>query len=547
MTALADSSEKRQLTPATTPMLTRPRHLFLLLALTLSATPFLRALDGHATDNPVIWADVPDPAIIRVGDTYYMSSTTMHLSPGLPIMKSGDLLNWELAGYAYDTLASNDAFNLSHGNDAYGRGTWASSLRFHDGLYYASTFSFTTGRTYIFTTPDIEGDSWTKHSFEPALHDHSLFFDDDGRVYLIPGGGDIRLIELEADLSGIKEGGIDQIIVPQAHAVAGADIMLPAEGSQLCKVDGKYYLLNITWPRGGMRTVIVHRADRITGPYEGRVALQDQGIAQGGLIETPDGDWYALLFGDRGAVGRIPYLVPVRWQDGWPVFGVDGKVPTDLPLAAENAGMDAIVGSDDFDRGEAEPVLPLFWQWNHNPVGEAWSVSARPGFLRLSTVGRVTDLERARNTLTQRTFGPTSSATTRLDASALLPGDVAGLTAFAKHYGFIAVAAEAGGKYLVMVNTGSDAPVEIERVPLDGDTVELRVDCDFRDQIDEAAFYYRTDGGEWRKIGNILHMRYTLEHFMGYRFGLFNFATAQSGGHADFDFFRLGTELLGRD
>lgn len=177
----------------------------------------------------------------------------------------------------------------------------------------------------------------------------------------------------------------------------------------------------------------------------------------------------------------------------------------------------------------------------------AGSVSARPGFLRLSTVGRVTDLERARNTLTQRTFGPTSSATTRLDASALLPGDVAGRTAFAKLYGYIAVAAEADGNFLFMVDAAGDAPVEIERVPLDGDTVELRVECDFHDQLDEAASYYRTDGGEWRKIGNILHMRYTLEHFMGYRFGLFNFATAQSGGHADFDFFRLGTELLGRD
>ncbi|MFP4540569.1 MAG: glycoside hydrolase 43 family protein [Opitutales bacterium] len=518
-----------------------------LASLALLVAPLLHALDGHATDNPVIWADVPDPAIIRVGDTYYMSSTTMHLSPGLPIMKSTDLLNWELVSYAYDTLASNDAFHLNRGNSAYGRGTWASSLRFHDGLYYASTFSFTTGRTYIFTTPDIEEGSWTKHSFEPALHDHSLFFDDDGRVYMIPGGGDLRLVELEPDFSGIKEGGINELIIPQAHAVAGDDIMLPAEGSQLRKVDGRYYLLNITWPQDGMRTVIVHRADRLTGPWEGRVALQDEGIAQGGLIDTPEGDWYALLFGDRGAVGRIPYLVPVHWEDGWPVFGVDGKVPADLPLPAENEGMDAIVGSDDFERAAGDAALPLFWQWNHNPVNSAWSVTARPGFLRLATVGRASDLERARNTLTQRTFGPTSSATTRLDVSALRPGDVAGLTAFAAPYGYIAVAAEEDRKHLVMINASGDAPVEVARVPLESDLVELRVDCDFRNQVDEATFFYRTEGGDWKPLGDTLHMRYTLEHFMGYRFGLFAFATAQPGGHADFDYFQLGTELLGEE
>jgi beta-xylosidase len=470
----------------------------------------------------------------------------MHLSPGLPLMKSKDLLNWEMAGYAYDTLANNDAFNLNLGNSAYGRGSWASSLRFHDGLYHASTFSSTTGRTYIFTTPDIENGPWTKHSFEPVLHDHSLFFDDDGRVYMIPGGGDIRLIELEKDFSGIKEGGINQLIVPQAHSVAGPDIMLPAEGSQLRKINGRYYLLNITWPRGGMRTVIVHRADQITGPYEGRVALQDQGVAQGGLIDTPEGDWYAFLFGDRGAVGRIPYLVPVHWEDGWPIFGVDGRVPDNLDMEAKNRGMDPIVQSDDFARSPGQPALPLVWQWNHNPVNHAWSVSARPGFLRLATVGRVKDLERARNTLTQRTFGPTSSATTMLDVSAMQPGDVAGLTAFSKHYGYVGVAARENGKDLIMVNAGDNGPVETARVPLEGNTVQLRVDCDFRDQRDEATFFYRTDDGDWQPLGNTLHMRYTLEHFMGYRFGLFNFATQRPGGHVDFDHLQLGTDLLGK-
>jgi beta-xylosidase len=154
-----------------------------------------------AARNPIIWADVPDMAMIRVGDTYYMSSTTMHMSPGLPIMKSKDLVNWELIGYAYDTLADNDALTLSNGKTAYGQGSWASSLRYHNGTFYASTFSASTGKTHIYTTKDIEKGPWTEISFRPSMHDHSLFFDDDRRIYMLYGGGNLRLTELTADLS----------------------------------------------------------------------------------------------------------------------------------------------------------------------------------------------------------------------------------------------------------------------------------------------------------------------------------------------------------
>jgi beta-xylosidase len=234
-------------------------------------------VQAECARNPVIWADVPDIAMIRVGDTYYMSSTTMHMSPGLPIMKSKDLVNWELVGYAYDTLADNEALRLENGRNAYGAGSWASSLRYHDGTFYASTFSSTTGKTHVYTTKNIEIGPWTEVAFSPSLHDHTLFFDDDGRVYMIYGVGDIRLIELSADASGIKPGGMNRVIIPNASLVAGGRVGLPAEGSQMIKVDGKYYLFNITWPRGDMRTQIVHRADTITGPYEGRVVLRDQG------------------------------------------------------------------------------------------------------------------------------------------------------------------------------------------------------------------------------------------------------------------------------
>lgn len=270
---------------------------------------------SQVASNPIIHADVPDLSMIRVGDTYYMSSTTMHMSPGVPIMKSKDLVNWEIVNYAYDTLANVDALNLENGKSAYGRGSWASCIRYHDGTYYVSTFAGTTRTTYIYTTKDIENGPWQVKSFQPAYHDHTLFFDDGGHIYMIWGAGKLMIAELKDDLSGVKEGS-QKVLIENASAPAGDNIGLGAEGSQIFKKDGKYYLFNITWPKGGMRTVVIHRADQITGPYEGKVALQDRGIAQGGLINTPKGRWFAYLFRDYGSVGRIPYLVPVTWENG---------------------------------------------------------------------------------------------------------------------------------------------------------------------------------------------------------------------------------------
>jgi beta-xylosidase len=512
------------------------------------------ASEAHAqmAHNPLIWADVPDISILRVGDEYYMSSTTMHMSPGLPIMASKDLVNWRMASYAYDTLADNEALRLENGKNAYGAGSWASSLRYHDGVFYASTFSSTSGMTHVYTTRDVERGPWKAAAFKPMLHDHSLFFDDDGRVYMVYGGGRIRIIELTADASAVKPGGVDQVIIENATAVAGGVPGLNAEGSQLVKHDGKYYLFNISWPRGGMRTELVHRADALTGPYEGRVVLKDRGIAQGCLIDTPDGKWYAYMFEDHGAVGRIPYLMPVTWKDGWPVLGAEGKVPMelDIPAGAQGtSGVAGIVASDEFDREVGEASLPMAWQWNHNPDHERWSLSARPGFLRLTT-GRVdAELTQARNVLTQRTYGPASCATAAIDVSQMKDGDVAGLAALQRKYGYVGVAMDDGVKRVVMTGVKSRVPergrpvfepVEQGAAELgDASVVSLRIECDFRERADTARFYYSLDGETWTTIGEPLKMEYTLPHFMGYRFGLFNFATETPGGSVDFDYYRI--------
>jgi len=513
------------------------------LIVTCVISSIVGPVQAERARNPILWADVPDVAVIRVGGTYYMSSTTMHMNPGLPIMRSKDLVNWELIGYAYDRLVENDAMNLENGKSCYGQGSWASSLRYGNGTYYVSTFSSTSGRTHVYTTTDIEKGDWKETSFAPSLHDHSLFFDDDGRVYMLYGVGNLRLVELRPDLTGIKEGGFNDVVIKNASAVAGPNIGLQAEGSQMLKVNGKYYVMNITWPRGGMRTQIIHRADRITGPYEGKVVLQDKGVAQGCLIDTPDGKWYAVLFQDNGAVGRSPWLVPVRWEEGWPVLGINGKAPVTLEIDDSRDGLGNIVASDEFNRAPGEP-LPLAWQWNHNPDDRYWSIGERSGYLRLTT-GRVdSEVLQARNTLTQRTFGPVSSATARMEVGHLKDGDCAGLIALQRRYGFVGVKMEGDSKSIVMVSAQSNVPNEIERIGIEQETVYLRIDCDFRNRADRAYFYYSLDGKTWTKIGTTLQMAYTLPHFMGYRFGLFNFATRSAGGFADFDYYHVSEGLV---
>lgn len=510
-----------------------------LIFLTLFFTkPVVITAQEKSAENPIIFADVPDLSMIRVGDTYYMSSTTMHMSPGLPIMKSKDLVNWELVNYSYDILGNEDALNLANGQNAYGAGSWASSLRYRNEIYYVSTFAQTTGKTHIYTTTDIENGPWKEISFKPSYHDHTLFFEEDGRVYLIWGAGTIKIIELEKDLTGVKEG-TERILIENASEPAGTDIMLPAEGSQLFKVNGNYYLFNIAWPRDGMRTVIIHRADNIHGPYEGKLALQDKGVAQGGLIDTPQGDWYAYLFRDYGAVGRIPYLVPVSWENGWPVLGENGKVPEILELPPNKGPVPGIVASDDFSRKEGERELPLVWQWNHNPDHQYWSLDERKGFLRLTTGREDTTFLDTRNTLTQRTVGPGSTAITSIDISGMKEGDYAGLGLLQKNYGFVGAKYKNGEKSVLMVNAASEEPVEIEDIPLKQEVLYLKVQCNFEDMKDKANFYYSIDGEQWIAIGNELQMSYTLPHFMGYRFALFNYATKEPGGHVDFDYYKI--------
>lgn len=511
----------------------RPIISLFVLLFTFGTTSYVNA-QVKAT-NPLIWADVPDPDVIRVGDTYYMSSTTMHMSPGVPIMKSKNLVNWKIVRYAYDKLASSDALNLLNGSNAYGHGSWASCIRYNNGIYYVATFSYTTNMTYIYTTTDIENGTWTTHTLSGAYHDLSLLFDN-GHTYLIHGSNTIKIIELTANAFSVKTGGLNKTIISNASSVAGTTFYVQAEGSHFYKINGKYYLFLISWPNPGVRSELVYRADTITGPYTGKVVLA-QGIAQGGIVDTPDGKWYSMLFKDCGSVGRIPYLVPVTWTDNWPVFGTSGKVPTTLDINTDSVSMAGIVESDNFDYTVDNSKLKLIWQWNHNPDNTGWSVTDRPGYFRLTTKRTNTNFLNTRNELTQRTYGPTCSGNIKMDVSNMKDGDYAGLGALQSTYGFIGVKMLNGIKTIIMMNSGTEAA----SISLGQSEVYFRIDLDFRSQTDKAYFSYSLDNINWYRLGATIQMSYSLTQFMGYRFAIFNYATKTAGGYVDVDWFKLGT------
>lgn len=495
--------------------------------------------------NPVVWADVPDPDVIRVGDYFYMVSTTMHLMPGAPVMRSKDLVNWETVSYLFDELHETPKYDMEEGT-VYGRGQWATSIRYHDGKFYA-LFSpnDVPYRSFIYTTDD-PAKGWTLHSRMKHFHDCSLFFDDDGRAYAFYGTGQVT--ELEPDLSGVKEGGLNITLPVRDEEEKGL-----LEGSRMLKHDGKYYLLMISWPNGGKRRQLCYRADKIDGPYEKKVILCDNFagfpyVGQGTIVDDAEGNWYGVIFQDRGGVGRVLTLSPCRWIDSWPMLGDEnGRVPEVMEVPVKGGPVIPLVVSDEFDGDK----LKMEWQWNHNPVDEAWTLKEHKGFLRLKTNKIVQNLYEARNTLTQRMEGPECSGRIGLDVKGMKDGDRAGFAAFNGHSGILTVEKDGKDLFLVMTEevvslTDKEKKVtgverkECARVKLPRTkNVYLRIDADFRLKRDIAVFYYSLDGEEWTKIGSDFKMRFDFRKlFMGTKFGIFNYATKTGGGYVDVDYFR---------
>ena len=502
--------------------------------------------DGTFT-NPVLWSDCPDPDLIRVGDDYYLVTTTMHLMPGAPIMHSKDLVNWEIVSYIFDRIEETPYYSME-GGTVYGRGQWATSLRYKDGRFFAYfTPNDQPPKGWVYSTSDPRTEKWELYSVLPHFHDASFFFDDNGRAYMVYGTGMIR--ELKPDLTDVLEGGLDMQLFERDNEENSL-----LEGSRMIKKDGKYYLLMISWPRGGIRREVCYRADRIEGPYEKKVILETPfgglgaGVAQGTIFDDPEGNWYGIIFQDRDGLGRAPMLMPCTWTDGWPMLGDEnGKVPERMQKPVQGHPVKGITRSDDFK----DDKLGLHWQWNHNPIDEAWSLTERPGYLRLKTSKVVENLYTARNTITQRMEGPQSTATVFLDLKGMKEGDVAGFSAFNSDAVIMSVSMKDGSKTLtlteesVVLHPQNKAVLDVRKevmaeVPLKKNRIWLRIDADFRpgETRDIAKLWYSLDGRQWSRIGEDYKMRFDWQRFfMGTKFAIFNYATQEEGGYIDVDYF----------
>ena len=539
------------------------------------------ASQSRKLTNPVIFADVPDLDIIRVDDTYYMVSTTMHFSPGCGIMKSKDLVNWEIINYAYDEIDEGDRFRLLNGQSDYSQGSWAANLRYdpYEKMFYMIMTCNTTGKTYFYVTDDIEHGKW-HCSTTDKCYDPGLLFEDTGtevRKYVLHPADTFEdhamyLREIKVDHDWNVTVGQRRKVIDYANLENPAR-GLRAEGYHGYKIGDYYYIFMIQGCDGQRQEIVWRSKDLFNGEWEGRmvfggemidesgrVVMQTNGIGQGGIVQTPEGQWWCFLFKDYGSVGRMPIWLPMTWSDdGWPVVGVGttDKLPAgqnmttpyrvDLPASK---GIN-IVKSDEFNEwvpessksrfGSWKPGLKLCWQWNHIPDNNGWSLKQREGWLRLTTTSLAHNIRDARNTLTQRAYGPTCSGTTLLDASGLKDGDYAGLSAFQNRYGFVGVKKVGGQLYLVMQRAMQKDDAngkEISCIPLSQQQVWLRTDMDFRNLTDRATFSYSLDGERWQAIGDTLQMHYDWPDFCGYRFALFYFATKEPGGKADFDFFK---------
>src|SRR5262245_34689460 len=381
-----------------------------LAAAAFAAEPVLAWGDqGDGTyRNPILPADYSDPDVVRVGDDFYLVASDFHFV-GIQVLHSRDLVNWRIVGQVFDRLTMAPRYDAMQG---YAQGTWAPSLRYHDGTFYLYVCTPYDG-LFLWTAERPEG-PWSEMITVKAVElweDPNPFWDDDGSAYLVhgrKGAGPLVLHKMSADGTQLLDDGVEIYRGPVA------------EGPKMFKRNGWYF---ISLPEGGVdkggQTIL--RARTITGPYERRQVLPDGSPHQGAIVDLPGGESWFFAFKSTGFLGRVVHLMPVRWgADDWPVFGDEGRPVEQGKKPLPGPVVHAARGDDFQARG-----LGLQWQWNHNPVPGAWSLSERRGWLRLHPQPAA-ELVLARDTLTQKLWDQAGAVEVTLDARRLGEGQRAG-------------------------------------------------------------------------------------------------------------------------
>ena len=548
--------------------------------------------NGNGTyTNPLFYDEFSDPDILRVGDDYYLAGTTMHTVPGLVILHSRDLVNWENISYCFDRFDFDDeAFSLKNHQEIYGQGVWAPAIRYANGQFYVFTNINGKG-LQCYTSKDIRG-PWEHHNMQGRIYDLSVLFDDDGKIYAIHGYGEVKCTELKPDMSGpIEE--TERTIIPEGCAVG--------EGHHMYKINGMYYLISTDYRPNG-RT-LCSRSKSIWGPYETVTITADEtfgyhaasltqvpqdeqyrighdgtkfgipevdkdatactNIHQGGIVEDQSGQWWALLMMDFHSIGRTVTLAPITWKDGWPMLGLEGNLgraprtwrKPDVRgnggagvRGYENTSFAPYDRSDDFEYSRtsvpshlrtSDKSLKPIWQWNHNPDDKMWSL--KNGRLRLNTMP-AEQLMWARNTLTQRVIGPTSVTTVELYTKGMKDGDVAGLGNINVPCSWIGIVKDGNDFTLQCFEqlTNDTTVLKPQTSILKPQTSRIYLRCIGDYDNDQMQYAYSLDGKEYKTLGRKMPLSYQLISFQGSRHALFAFnVKGRNGGYAEFDNFTV--------
>ncbi|MBO4811354.1 MAG: glycoside hydrolase 43 family protein [Prevotella sp.] len=550
-------------------------------ALSLSAqTKSWTADNGNGTfTNPLFYDEFSDPDVIRVGDDYYLAGTTMHAVPGLVILHSKDLVNWEFASYCFDRFDfPENRFALKNHEEIYGQGIWAPCIRYANGQFYV--FSNVNGKgLQCYTAKDIHG-PWEHHNMQGNIYDLGVLFDDDGKIYAIHKYGEVHCTELKPDMSGPVEG-TDRVIIPDGAGIG--------EGHHMYKINGMYYLISTDYSPNG-RT-LCSRSKSIWGPYETRVIQADEtygyhgvgrttvprgtkyrigedgtkfGVSpaspdatgcdnahQGGIVQAKDGSWWALLMQDFHSIGRTVCLMPITWEDGWPMIGLKGNLGRaprtwfnpNTKLGCYGIEEEAQPMRAPYDRSDNfnGKQLGRVWQWNHNPDDKMWSLKS--GRLRLQSQP-AEQLMWARNTLTQRVIGPKSVATVELYTKGMKDGDVCGLGNINVPCSWIGIRKDNNTLTLQCFEQMTNDTIASKFVLPEG-KIWFRCIGDYDN--DQMQYAYSTDGKTFQTIGRMMSLTYQLITFQGSRHALFAFnVKGKNGGYAEFDNFTVEEPMADR-
>lgn len=507
--------------------------------------------DGTYT-NPILHADYSDPDVIRVGNDFYMTASSFNSSPGLPVLHSKDLVNWQIINYALKKQEPVDFFDQPQ----HGKGVWAPCIRYHNGEFLIYWGDPDYGIFMVKTTdPFGKWEAPVKVMDGKGIIDPSPLWDEDGKAYLITAWAASRSnINSLLTIWPLNEEGT-KVIDEGKHVYDGHDHNHTIEGPKLYKKDGYYYIFA---PAGGVSTgwQLCLRSKNIYGPYEEKVVLAQgntniNGPHQGAWIETQTGESWFVHFQDKVAYGRIIHLQPINWIDGWPVMGIDADGDScgepALSYKKPNVGKEWPVCTPQKNDEFSSDILGLQWQWAANQ-NIKWSVTLRnQGFLRLLAYPKDKVNQRlwdTPNLLLQKFPAPSFTATTKVKLTIewdIWQGKQAGLIVSGSDYSYLAVSKNEKGYLLSQIvckeaNLGGEEKV-VASVRLKSSEIYMQVKVSEPNAL--CNFFYSEDGENYNSIG-VEHVAKP-ELWIGSKVGLFCTAepNIRKGAYADFDWFRV--------